>query len=92
MKAMLREGTQRALVHTAFLGHIQRSPIVAGAVACLQVNAKSKNGTPLKPEKVRQVLMKTGTPQEKGPSVPLTQRIGPLPNLLLALKQVAVKA
>lgn len=71
-----------------FSGTSSASPIVTGAVACLQGRAKAKNGSPLAPSKVRQILMKTGTPQAQGPGVPLTQNIGPLPNLPLAMKQV----
>jgi subtilisin family serine protease len=71
-----------------FSGTSSASPIVTGAVACLQGRAKAKNGAPLTPAKVRQILMSTGTPQQAGPGVPLTQKIGPLPNLPLAIKQV----
>lgn len=71
-----------------FSGTSSASPIVTGAVACLQGRAKAKNGAPLSPSKVRQILMNTGTPQQLGPGVPLTQNIGPLPNLPLAMKQV----
>jgi subtilisin family serine protease len=71
-----------------FSGTSSASPIVTGAVACLQGRAKAKNGTPLSPNKIRQILMKTGTPQEPGPGVPLTQNIGPLVNLAAAIKQV----
>ena len=70
-----------------FSGTSSASPIVTGAVACIQGRAKSKLGAPLSPAKVRQILMATGTPQQAGPGVPLTQKIGPLPNLPLALKQ-----
>lgn len=61
---------------------------MTGAVACLQGRAKAKNGAPLVPDKVRQILMSTGTPQEQGTGVPLTQNVGPMPNLPLAMKQV----
>ena len=71
-----------------FSGTSSASPIVTGAVACLQGRAKAKNGAPLAPSQVRKILMATGTPQVAGPGVPLTQRIGPLPNLPKALKQV----
>jgi hypothetical protein len=40
------------------------------------------------PAKVRQILMATGTPQQAGPGVPLTQSIGPLPHLPLAMTHV----
>jgi subtilisin family serine protease len=71
-----------------FSGTSSASPIVTGAVACLQGRAKAKNGAPLTPTKVRDLLMATGTPQQAGPGVPLTQRIGRLPNLPLAMKQI----
>jgi subtilisin family serine protease len=71
-----------------FSGTSSASPIVTGAVACLQGRAKAKNGAPLTPAKVRDILMATGTPQQAGPGVPLTQRIGPLPNLVEAMKRV----
>ena len=71
-----------------FSGTSSASPIVTGAVACIQGRAKVKNGKPLPPAKVRDILIKTGTPQEAGPGVPPTQRIGPLPNLPLAMKAV----
>ncbi|MEK6406266.1 MAG: S8 family serine peptidase [Acidobacteriota bacterium] len=71
-----------------FSGTSSASPIITGAVACLQGRAKAKNGSPLPPHKVRKFLMNTGTPQEPGPGVPLTQNIGPLPNLPMAMKKV----
>jgi subtilisin family serine protease len=71
-----------------FSGTSSASPIVTGAVACLQGRAKAKNGAPLTPKKVRDILMKTGTPQQAGLGVPLNQRIGPQPNLVAAMKMV----
>jgi hypothetical protein len=71
-----------------FSGTSSASPIVTGAVACLQGRAKSKNGAPMTPDRVRRMLMATGTPQQAGPGVPLTQNIGPLPDLPSAMKQV----
>jgi len=71
-----------------FSGTSSASPIVTGAVACLQGRAKSKNGAAMTPAKVRSILMSTGTPQQAGPSVPLTQNIGPQPNLPKAMSLV----
>jgi hypothetical protein len=71
-----------------FSGTSSASPIVTGAVACLQGRAKSKNGAPMTPDRVRKILMATGTPQEAGPGVPLTQNIGPQPNLPKAMALV----
>ena len=39
-------------------------------------------------QEVRDILVTTGTPQESGPGVPLSQHIGPLPNLPKALAKV----
>jgi subtilisin family serine protease len=71
-----------------FSGTSSASPIVTGAVACLQGRAKAKNGAPLTPAKVRKILMQSGTPQVAGPGVPLSQRIGRQPNLVKAMKLV----
>jgi len=71
-----------------FSGTSSASPIITGAVACLQGRSKAKNGAPMTPAKVRTILMNTGTPQQPGPGVPLSQNIGPLPNLLKAMTQV----
>jgi hypothetical protein len=71
-----------------FSGTSSASPIVTGAVACLQGRARSKHGAPMTPAKVRSILMATGTPQQAGPGVPLTQNIGPQPNLPKAMALV----
>jgi len=71
-----------------FSGTSSASPIVTGAVACIQGRAKAKNGAPLTPKKVRDILVSTGTKQVAGPGVPVKQRIGPLPNLAMAMKKV----
>jgi hypothetical protein len=71
-----------------FSGTSSASPIVTGAVAVLQGISKVRNGGPLTPARVRAILMLTGTPQVAGPGVPLSQRIGPLPNLAKAQKLV----
>lgn len=71
-----------------FSGTSSASPIVTGAVAVLQGRAKAKLGAPLSPAKIRTILQQTGTPQVPGPGVPLTQKIGPLPNLAKAIKKI----
>ena len=71
-----------------FSGTSSASPIVTGAVACLQGRSKAKNGKPLSPTQVRQILMRTGTPQVAGKNVPLLQRIGPQPDLAKAMTLV----
>jgi subtilisin family serine protease len=71
-----------------FSGTSSASPIVTGAVACIQGLAMNNNGVPLTPKKVRSILVKTGSRQRPGPGVPLSQHIGPQPNLPRALKSV----
>jgi subtilisin family serine protease len=71
-----------------FSGTSSASPIVTGAAAAVQGAAIAKRGAPLPPTKVRAILMATGTPQQAGPGVPLSQHIGPLPDLVKAVKAV----
>ena len=69
-------------------GTSSASPIVAGACALLQSVFKFKTGGQvLIPAQIRQVLVNTGTPQQAG-VFPVSQQIGPLPNLQNALFQV----
>jgi hypothetical protein len=62
--------------------------MVAAAAACIQGRAKMLKGSPLSPSDVRDILIKSGTPQEPGPGVPLSQHIGPLPDLTRAFAQI----
>lgn len=68
-----------------FSGTSSASPIVTGAVACLQGIAKAGWETPFTPAEVRELLIRTGTRQADDPIRPRTQHIGPLPNLEEAL-------
>jgi subtilisin family serine protease len=71
-----------------FNGTSSASPIVAGACALLQSVFKANNGgNPLTPAQIRQVLVNTGTPQQAG-VYPVSQHIGPLPNVKAALTQI----
>lgn len=71
-----------------FSGTSSASPIVTACAAYLQGHAKAKHGQPLSPQKVRSILVRTGTAQASGPGVPVSQHIGPQPNLLKALAAV----
>jgi hypothetical protein len=72
-----------------FSGTSSASPIITGAVACLQGFAKARIGRPLTPSEARDILKATGTPQaDDAPRAPLAQSIGPLPNLDVALTEV----
>jgi subtilisin family serine protease len=81
-------GAQDRWYTLRFSGTSSASPIVTGAVACVQGRAKFKRGKPLTPAQVRKLLIQTGTPQQPGPSVPLSQQIGPQPNLQKAIKKI----
>lgn len=69
-----------------FSGTSSASPIVTGAVACIQGHARARRGRPLTPEQVRRFLVQTGTRQEAGPGRPVSQHIGPQPHLPAALR------
>ena len=69
-------------------GTSSASSVVAGTCALLQSVFKAKTfGGILFPSQIRQVLINTGSPQQAG-VFPVTQHIGPLPNLKTALTQV----
>ena len=67
-----------------FSGTSSASPIVTGAVACIQGRAEAVLGAPLTPAQVRRLLIRTGTPQEP----PLSKHIGPQPNLVRAFRRI----
>ncbi len=81
-------GAEKVWYTHRFSGTSSASPIVTGAVACIQGRALAKNGAPLTPAAVRKLLIDTGTPQTSGPGVPLTQHIGPQPNLERAFARI----
>jgi subtilisin family serine protease len=81
-------GEERKWYTLRFSGTSSASPIVTGAVACIQGRAQAKLGHPLTPAQVRQLLIDTGTPQAAGPTTPITQHIGPQPNLERAFEDI----
>jgi subtilisin family serine protease len=72
--------------YTQFSGTSAASPIVAGACVLFQSVHKKNTGTVLAPAQVKQHLVTTGTPQQSGLH-PVTEKIGPLPNVKAALAQ-----
>lgn len=81
-------GTERRWYTHRFSGTSSASPIVTGAVACLQGRAKAKNGRPMTPAQVRTLLIRTGTRQVPSRGAPVSQKIGPQPNLIRAMRRV----
>jgi len=65
----------------SFSGTSSASPIVAGAIACLQGIRKNKGQPPLAFSEIRDKLRTTGSPQQDAPTRPKTQRIGNRPDL-----------
>jgi hypothetical protein len=64
-----------------FSGTSSASPIIVGAVASVQGVLRAHGRIPLSPARVRDLLRNTGSPQQDGPGMPRTQRIGNRPNL-----------
>jgi hypothetical protein len=72
-----------------FNGTSSATPTVAGACAALQAHHKITNiGAVLTPLEMREILRATGSPQTAGTN-PVTQNIGPRPNLGAALPLVS---
>lgn len=65
---------------SSFNGTSSAAPVVTQAVALVQDCHKKQFDKPLAPRKLREILIKTGTPQGSG------GHIGPLPNIQKALK------
>jgi Subtilase family len=64
-----------------FSGTSSASPIVVGALACVQGALRTRGRIPLSPARCRELLRATGSPQQDGPGRPRSQRIGNRPNL-----------
>ncbi|HEX4951038.1 MAG TPA: S8 family peptidase [Blastocatellia bacterium] len=78
----LQGGMNNRLHYTdQFSGTSSASPIVVGALACVQGVLKAKGRIPLTPARARDLLRSTGSPQQAAPGRPATQRIGNRPNL-----------
>jgi hypothetical protein len=78
----LQGGPNEDLWYTdRFSGTSSASPIVVGAVACLQGIRRAAGQVPYTPAQVRTRLRNTGSPQTDAPGRPATQRIGNRPNL-----------
>ena len=78
----LQGGGNRDFWYTdTFSGTSSASPIVVGALACVQGVLRAQGGTLLTPASARTLLRTTGSPQQDAPTRPSTQRIGTRPNL-----------
>ena len=78
----LQGGTNEDLWYTdRFSGTSSASPIVVGAIGCIQGMARAANVAPPTPAQVKQCLRSTGAQQADAPGRPRTQRIGNLPDI-----------
>jgi Subtilase family len=78
----LQGGSSEDLWYTdTFSGTSSASPIVVGAIGCVQGVLRARGRIPLSPARAREILRATGSPQTDAPNRPRTQRIGNRPNL-----------
>lgn len=88
----LQGGPDEDLWYTnRFSGTSSASPIVVGAVACLQGALRSAQKPLLTPATGRDLLRTTGSPQQDAPGRPATQRIGNRPDLKAALTALGIQ-
>lgn len=88
----LQGGANEDLWYTdTFNGTSSASPIVVGAVACMQGALRGANRTLLTPAAALNILRTTGSPQTAAPGRPVTQRIGNRPDLRQAINQLIPK-
>ena len=81
-------GDENQYYTSSFGGTSSASPIVTGAVACLQGYYKATFGAPMNSDYAREILVATGTPQQGDTSL----HIGPRPNLAAAIPALAAPA
>ncbi|MGE0308251.1 MAG: S8 family serine peptidase, partial [Acidimicrobiia bacterium] len=78
----LQGGTDPDLWYTdTFSGTSSASPIVVGAIACVQGVLRARGRIPLSPARAIELLRSTGSPQQDTAGRPSSQRIGNRPNL-----------
>lgn len=78
----LQGGSNEDLWYTdQFSGTSSASPIVVGAIACVQGLLRARQRPVLSPTSARALLRSTGSPQTDVPGRPRTQHIGNRPNL-----------
>jgi hypothetical protein len=78
----LQGGSAEDLWYTdEFGGTSSASPIVVGALGCVQGILRHQGSAPLTPIRARNLLRATGSPQQDAPGRPGSQRIGKRPDL-----------
>jgi hypothetical protein len=88
----LQGGANEDLWYTdTFSGTSSASPIVVGALGCIQGRLRARSRPLLTPATAINLLRTTGSPQQNEPTRPATQRIGNRPNLRQALTTLGVQ-
>ena len=77
----LQNTSTNAQYTDTFSGTSSASPIVVGALGCVQGWLRAAGKPLLTPATARQMLRDTGSPQQDEPGRPVSQRIGKRPNL-----------
>ncbi|MGH3948663.1 MAG: S8 family serine peptidase, partial [Pseudonocardiaceae bacterium] len=89
-------GTNQDLWYTdGFSGTSSASPIVVGALACLQGVFRGRGPLRLTPDRARRLLRQTGSSQQDTTGRPRTQRIGNRPDLrqlIAAASRLSIRA
>ncbi|MEU8894103.1 S8 family peptidase [Streptomyces sp. NPDC048442] len=89
----LQGGAEEIAWYTdTFSGTSSASPVVVGALASLQGILKAANLGPMSPQRAREVLRTTGSPQQDAPGRPSSQRIGNRPDIKSALTRLLPSA
>ncbi|NUK11329.1 S8 family serine peptidase [Streptomyces lunaelactis] len=85
----LQGGAEEIAWYTdTFSGTSSASPVVVGALACLQGILKAAGLAPMSPERAREVLRRTGSAQQDAPGRPVSERIGNRPDIKAAVTQL----
>jgi hypothetical protein len=88
----LQGGANEDLWYTArFSGTSSASPVVVGALACVQGILRARGAALLTPATARQRLRTTGSTQDDAPGRPATQRIGNRPNIRAIVEAIIGK-
>ena len=86
----LQGGSDETLWYTdTFSGTSSASPIVVGALACIQGILAARGMAKLNPAQAISILRATGSPQVDAPGRPATQRIGNRPDIRAAITALA---
>jgi len=82
----LQGGAEEIAWYTdTFSGTSSASPVVVGALAALQGILKAAGLAPMSPQQAREVLRRSGSPQQDAPTRPASQRIGNRPDIKAAV-------